>query len=147
VNYGAGTRPSSIGIADLDGDGDQDLAVANARSNNVSVLLGTIAETSVYGTTDGQPGLFLGRPSPSPFAGRTSVEFDIPEGADMASLAVYSVDGRLVRELAGGRLAPGRHLGQWDGRDAHGIGVPSGVYFLRLQADEAVRTGKALLVR
>ena len=38
VNYAAGTNPQSVFAADLDGDGDQDLAVANEGSNNVSVL-------------------------------------------------------------------------------------------------------------
>jgi len=38
VNYGAGTHPRSVFCADLDGDGDLDLAVANRESNNVSIL-------------------------------------------------------------------------------------------------------------
>ena len=40
VNYGAGDDPSSVAIGDLNGDGKLDLAVANAGSDNVSVLLG-----------------------------------------------------------------------------------------------------------
>jgi hypothetical protein len=38
VDYGAGAAPYFVAADDLDGDGDQDLAVANAISNNVSVL-------------------------------------------------------------------------------------------------------------
>ncbi|HWR82567.1 MAG TPA: FG-GAP-like repeat-containing protein [Candidatus Deferrimicrobium sp.] len=38
VNYAAGDRPFSVFAADLDGDSDYDLAVANAESNNVSIL-------------------------------------------------------------------------------------------------------------
>ena len=37
--YGVGESPSSIFIADLDGDADNDFAVANMLSNTVSVLL------------------------------------------------------------------------------------------------------------
>jgi len=38
VNYGAGDGPYSVFCADLDRDSDLDLAVANAVSNNVSIL-------------------------------------------------------------------------------------------------------------
>jgi hypothetical protein len=40
-NFAAGTGPISVVTADLDGDGKADVAVANERSNNVSVYLNT----------------------------------------------------------------------------------------------------------
>jgi hypothetical protein len=40
VNYDAGDSPWSVAIGDLNGDGTQDLAVANLLSHNVSVLMG-----------------------------------------------------------------------------------------------------------
>jgi len=39
IDYGAGDEPTSVFAVDLDGDGDNDLAVANWDSDNVSVLL------------------------------------------------------------------------------------------------------------
>lgn len=39
VTYGVQNNPQSVAIADLDSDGDRDLAVANSGSNNVSVLI------------------------------------------------------------------------------------------------------------
>src|SRR5262245_58198441 len=38
--FGAGANPRSLAVGDFNGDGVQDLAVANQSSNNVSVLLG-----------------------------------------------------------------------------------------------------------
>jgi hypothetical protein len=38
IDYGAGDGPQSVFAADLDGDGDSDLAVANYNSDNVSIL-------------------------------------------------------------------------------------------------------------
>lgn len=40
VNYTVEKGPASVAIADLDGDGNPDLAVANAASNSVSLLRG-----------------------------------------------------------------------------------------------------------
>lgn len=39
VNYGVRDSPRSVFAADLDGDGDYDLAVANPGSDNVSILI------------------------------------------------------------------------------------------------------------
>ena len=40
TNFGAGTNPVSVAVGDFNGDGKQDLAVANFGSDNVSILLG-----------------------------------------------------------------------------------------------------------
>ena len=39
-DFGVGSGPRSVAVGDFNGDGAQDLAVANRDSNNVSVLLG-----------------------------------------------------------------------------------------------------------
>jgi hypothetical protein len=40
VNLAAGTNPVSTAVGDFDGDGKQDIAVANSGTNNVSIRLG-----------------------------------------------------------------------------------------------------------
>ena len=40
VNYGAGDDPRSVATGDFNGDGDFDLAVVNAGSDDVSILIG-----------------------------------------------------------------------------------------------------------
>jgi len=62
VNYGAGDGPYSVFCADLDEDGDLDLAVANVGSNNVSILEnngnGTFQTAVNYGTGNGSYSVF-----------------------------------------------------------------------------------------
>ena len=56
ISYDAGLNPNSVCLADLDGDADSDLVVANYSSNTVSVLLnngdGSFAPKVDYPTGD-----------------------------------------------------------------------------------------------
>lgn len=52
-------------------------------------------------------------------------------GAAPGSLTLFDVNGRVVRTLARGSFAAGRQVSSWDGRDANGNAVASGIYFLR----------------
>jgi hypothetical protein len=47
VNFPAGTKPKSIALGDLNGDGRVDIVVANQKSNNVSVYRNTSASGSI----------------------------------------------------------------------------------------------------
>jgi len=78
---------------------------------------------------------------PSPFRDATTLDYDLGTPAEVR-LAVYDLAGRLVRVLAAGTLEPGRHTSGWDGRDASGRQLPTGMYAVRLTAGDqtAVRT-------
>jgi len=83
---------------------------------------------------------------PNPFNPRTIISFDLKKEADV-SLAVYDVSGRLVRVLVSGRLQAQRYQAVWDGTDAHGRPVASGVYFYCLTAGTFSQTRKMVLLR
>jgi hypothetical protein len=71
---------------------------------------------------------------PNPFREHTAFTVSLARGASM-HLAIYAVDGRLVRALAHGFREPGTYQFQWDGQDDHGRPAQSGVYFVRMTAD------------
>ena len=83
---------------------------------------------------------------PNPFNPSTTISFTLPSSGQ-TSLTVYDITGRKVRELLSGSLPAGAHTAVWDGKDARGIAVSSGVYIARLSAGKFTATGKMLLVR
>ena len=88
---------------------------------------------------------------PNPFNPVTTIGFAVPggEGSDVnVSLAVYAVDGSLVRVLFEGSLPRGiAHSVVWDGRDSTGRSVASGVYFYRLAHDEGTESRSMVLMK
>lgn len=93
------------------------------------------------------PGGFELRPaSPNPFRGSTVFAFTLPRPMALRA-EVLDLAGRRVRTVSGGALFPaGAHAWTWDGRDAHGAPVPSGLYVLRLAAGASIRTTKVLRI-
>jgi outer membrane protein assembly factor BamB len=64
-----------------------------------------------------------------------------------ASVVVHDVLGRRVKTLVNGALPAGNHTIQWDGRDAAGNRVASGVYFCHVQAGTVNETGKIVMMK
>ena len=83
---------------------------------------------------------------PNPFNPSTAITFSLPSPG-RATLAVYSITGQKIRELVSERLAAGTHMVVWDGRDAGGQAVASGVYISRLEAQGLLGIHKMLLIR
>ncbi|MBN2565981.1 MAG: hypothetical protein JXB46_09765 [Candidatus Eisenbacteria bacterium] len=83
---------------------------------------------------------------PNPFNPRTEIVFDVPERRPVA-LRVYSASGRLIATLLDDVCDAGVHRVTWDGADAEGREVPSGVYFYVLAAGERRLTRKMALTR
>ena len=94
TNFGAGANPDSVAVGDFNGDGKQDLAVANYISNNVSILLG-----------DG--------------AGHFSAPTDFDAGGGPDSVAVGDFNGDGNQDLAVANSELTRRLdpvGRWHGQ-------------------------------
>lgn len=83
---------------------------------------------------------------PNPSNGATQVMIQLPSNAFVA-VAVYAVDGRLIRTLRRGSLNAGQTALNWDGRDDAGNDVPSGIYLVSLTGADGQQTLKLTLVR
>jgi hypothetical protein len=86
---------------------------------------------------------------PNPFNPTTTIRFSLANEARV-SLVVFDVTGRKITTLVNDRqLAADRHEYLWNGEDAAGRVVASGVYFYRLivNAGESVQTRRMLLIK
>jgi hypothetical protein len=70
---------------------------------------------------------------PNPFNPETSIHFNLPREARVV-LDIFDVQGRRVVRLLDRVFPAGSWDASWDGRDASGREVPSGVYLDRMQA-------------
>jgi hypothetical protein len=83
---------------------------------------------------------------PNPFNPTTTLTFDVAQAGNV-TIAIYDVSGRLVATLLDARVDVGRRHVEWNGTDASGSLVPSGIYFYRMKAAGFEATRKMILVR
>ena len=86
---------------------------------------------------------------PNPFNPETWIPYHLAKEADVA-LTIYAIDGQVVRTLALGHQPAGMYQNRsraayWDGRNAFGEPVASGVYFYTLTAGDFTATRKMLI--
>lgn len=70
---------------------------------------------------------------PNPFNPSTTIQYDLPQASEI-TLTIYNMLGQQVRTLVQQSQPAGRHSSVWDGLDADGLPVSSGIYFYRLSA-------------
>jgi hypothetical protein len=83
---------------------------------------------------------------PNPFNPETVVPFALPVSGDIR-VAVYNVLGQEVVVLADGYRAAGFHRLIWNGQDALGRPTSSGIYFVRMVANDFSSVRKMLLLK
>ena len=105
---------------------------------------------AILSTQDGPPKTTALLPNyPNPFNPETWIPYQLSKPAKV-SISIHSVDGKLIRRLALGRLPAGIYHSKsraayWDGRNAFGESVASGVYFYTLTTNEFTATDKMLI--
>lgn len=83
---------------------------------------------------------------PNPFNSATRIDYFLASNSDV-TLSIYDILGHEINELVDGRQQMGSHTVIWDGRDARGLEVATGVYLCRLRADNWLDSKKLLLLR
>jgi len=107
------------------------VAALFSQSTAAPVLPWAVAITNVY---------------PNPMNPHSRVTFELARPG-LTRVAVYALDGRLVRTLLDAPQTAGTHEVQWDGTDRWGNHAASGTYVFRLVNGEVSDTRKVVLVK
>lgn len=116
-------------------------------------LTSRVNENDALGATPPRA-LTLAQNYPNPFSvtsssRATSIDYEIvtPEtNALPIELTIYNVQGQQVATLVRQTQVRGKYSVTWNGINARGESVPSGIYFYRLKAGEQITTRKLMLL-
>jgi hypothetical protein len=82
---------------------------------------------------------------PNPFNGFSSIKYSIPKSSQV-TLKIFNTLGEEIEILVNEEKTIGTYEVNWNAASATG-GLPSGVYFYRLQAGDFVKTRKMILLK
>jgi hypothetical protein len=83
---------------------------------------------------------------PNPFNPSTIITFEIPQ-AENVLLAVYNINGELIRTLANKNYSAGSYKVVWNGKDDIGNNVSSGIYIYRIIAGQFDKSSRMVLLK
>ena len=86
------------------------------------------------------------RVAPNPFGSEVRITFAMSRAGNLRAV-VHDLQGRVVRRLYDGAMPAGIQGLAWDGRDARGIPVASGVYWISTVAEGRTMTTRVSLLR
>jgi hypothetical protein len=88
----------------------------------------------------------LGQNYPNPFNPTTRFAVDVPRATNV-EIAIYNVLGQKIVTLMNGEQAAGSYDMEWNATDAHNQVVPTGIYFVRMTADNFSAVQKIMLMK
>jgi hypothetical protein len=116
-------------------DGLDTVLSSDTRTLVVSVVTGISEETDLPKES------VLEQNYPNPFNPRTTIKYTIPS-AGSVRLFVYNLLGQVVAHIFEGSQSSGDHEIEFDS-----AGIPSGIYFYRIEAPGFVETRKMVIAK
>lgn len=92
------------------------------------------------------PHAYLGTPFPNPFNAAVTLRYELTTAGEFG-FRVYDLAGQQIARIASGYRDVGSHVVAWEGTDAEGVPVASGVYLLAMQGGRARHTCRVVCVR
>ncbi len=137
---------------DLDNDGKKEILIDwDHIKENIGIRFYTAIYTPDSLTSVNEPPSIINdydleQNFPNPFNLSTQVRFIIPNSSKV-SVKVYNLLGKEISELINEELPRGSYTINWEARDKDNNPLPSGIYFIKLNAGSFSNTIKAVLLK
>ncbi len=116
------------------------------ESVNINGTITRYGPKNVY-VTGGTPDSYkLTQNYPNPFNPQTTINYAIPEDC-FVQISIYNTRGEEIRKLVNTYQSSGLFTISWDGHDAFGGKVSSGIYYYRLKTNNFDEIKKMVFVR
>ena len=138
--------PADTGYADAGAAGSYyKLSAVDVHGNESGFALLTPSETAGAGSDLPLELAFAG-PKPNPATDGTLIAYSLP-AETRVHLALYDLSGRLVRTLVRGAKPAGEHSTKWDLTNESGSRVPTGLYYVRFEANGRALSRPLVIIR
>ena len=142
----SGSAPGLIRIDTTSGTATVIGPVGSGGINSLGIR-GTVVTGIDDGLSEALPKHFvLEQNYPNPFNPATAIRYSLPVASDV-TLTIYDLVGRKVLTLVKTVQLPGEHEAVWEGKNAAGAEVSSGIYIYQLRASDFIERRKMLLIR
>lgn len=137
---------TAFDVADLDNDGDLDVVATSWMKKRITWYRNLNVVSNIEASDGTLQDFVVSQNFPNPFNPETTIRYRLPEAAKV-KLQIYNLLGQKVVTLIDARQRANSYKVTWNGRDAAGKQLPSGIYIYRLQAGEFVASKRMLLLR
>lgn len=134
--------PVSILAADLDGDGDNDVISASIEDKKIAWYKNLLDNTDVddFITSSNKYSQLIEN-FPNPFNTTSIIKFELKKKSDV-KINIYNTEGKLVTHLVNDHYSPGIYQVTFNGAQ-----LPSGIYFIHLQAGNYTEVKRTILLK
>lgn len=137
---------------DLDNDNKKEILIDwDHIKENIGIRFYTAiytpdSVTSISGSPSTLNEYVLEQNFPNPFNSSTQIKFVI-SNTSLVTIKVFNLLGEEITELINEELPSGSYIFNWEARDQNNNALPSGIYFIKLNAGSFNKTIKAVLLK
>ncbi|NWG28355.1 MAG: T9SS type A sorting domain-containing protein [Ignavibacteriaceae bacterium] len=138
---------------DLDYDGNKEILIDMyddpPQLGNIKFFTSLYTPDSLSSVNESSATIYdyvLEQNFPNPFNSSTQIKFVIPN-TSLVTIKVYNLLGKEITVLLNQELPHGSYTINWEARDEKNYSLPSGIYFIKLNAGSFSKTIKAVLLK